>query len=478
MAGLSASSSAASSTTNKSMRAESKKNNASSASSSAASSTTNKSTRAVSKKKNASSASSSAAPSISNKSTRAATSKKCGRIYSGDSDDDVFIPPSCDEAIATPNAAVALRAKADRKFHNIGEVEARGNSAIVKATSVSSAASKVAADAKSAADKAIRETIVLIRSNPKLSCDEQNHLLKELLDGKSNTPADATTPLYILAAKAARLAALKANDSARYKIQALDKAKKAASISLAKAVKESAVAGDATIAAEEKAKMVATQTIAQALDESRAAERAAESVFESVTHHPENNVNNNEGLKDPPELANRSSIQYQMADDYFMGDSTPEPTVYEGGDCLMEDTTLKDHPEGMDDAYSTQQDNIIGDQWNRNRKKILFGGRPYKCNKVIGDPAKKGSTITKYYWCQMVLFNREGARWKPLQLPKGSLVVPKVKTDTALTYKSCKGTLRGSFSMHRGKMKHSFRAGNTNHICHNPTWVEGNTLDL
>jgi len=129
---------------------------------------------------------------------------------------------------------------------------------------------------------------------------------------------------------------------------------------------------------------------------------------------------------------------------------------------------------------STTEVDIIGDQWNLKKKKIFFGGRPYKCNKVKGDPEKKGSIITKYYSCQMVLFNGEGERWKPLQLPKGSSSVepPKKKAKTAslLTYNICKGTLHGFFSMSRGKMKHSFRAGNINHICHNPTWVEGTTF--
>jgi hypothetical protein len=131
---------------------------------------------------------------------------------------------------------------------------------------------------------------------------------------------------------------------------------------------------------------------------------------------------------------------------------------------------------------STTEVDIIGDQWNLKKKKIFFGGRPYKCNKVKGDPEKKGSIITKYYSCQMVLFNGEGERWKPLQLPKGSSSVEppkkKAKTATLLTYNICKGTLHGFFSMSRGKMKHSFRAGNINHICHNPTWVEGTTLDI
>ena len=94
---------------------------------------------------------------------------------------------------------------------------------------------------------------------------------------------------------------------------------------------------------------------------------------------------------------------------------------------------------------------IIGNQWwNLKKKKIFFGGRPYKCNKVKGGPEKKGSIITKYYSCQMVLFNREGERWKPLQLPNGSSSVEspkkKAKTDTLLTYNICKGTLHGIFS--------------------------------
>ena len=190
----------------------------------------------------------------------------------------------------------------------------------------------------------------------------------------------------------------------------------------------------------------------------------------------ENVQNKGGGLKDPPEglgLIDPPPIEYQIeVVDYIMGDSEP-----------------------MDDTSSTPVD-IIGDQWNLKKKKIFFGGHPYKCNKVRGDPEKKGSTIIKYYSCQMVLFNREGERWKPLQLPKGSFVdtmssvespkkkssvespKKKTKTDTVLTYNICKGTLHGSFSMVRGKMKHLFRAGNINHICHNPTWVKGTTLDI
>jgi hypothetical protein len=49
----------------------------------------------------------------------------------------------------------------------------------------------------------------------------------------------------------------------------------------------------------------------------------------------------------------------------------------------------------------------------------------------------------------MVLFNREGERWKPLQLPKGFLSVEspkkKAKTDTVLIYNICKGTLHGIY---------------------------------
>ena len=166
------------------------------------------------------------------------------------------------------------------------------------------------------------------------------------------------------------------------------------------------------------------------------------------------NVRNKGGLNDPP------PIEYQMA-------------AANEGDCFME---------ARGGFVENIQVDIIGDQWNLKKKKIFFGGRPYKCNKVRGGPEKKGSTITKYYSCQMVLFNREGERWKPLQLPKGSLSVEspkkKAKTDTVLTYNICNGTLHGIFSMGRGKMKHLFRAGNINHISHNPTWVEGTTLDI
>jgi hypothetical protein len=69
----------------------------------------------------------------------------------------------------------------------------------------------------------------------------------------------------------------------------------------------------------------------------------------------------------------------------------------------------------------------------------------------------------------MVLFNGEGERWKPLQLPKD---VPNIKPDTTST--RCKGTLNGTYTMVRGIMKYSFRPD----ICQNPTWVNGNTLDI
>jgi hypothetical protein len=101
-------------------------------------------------------------------------------------------------------------------------------------------------------------------------------------------------------------------------------------------------------------------------------------------------VNNiqNEGdrLKDPPELAGlkdpRPIIEYEMvAVDYFTGDLPPETIANEGGDFLMEahgglvdnvqnvGDGLKDPPEGMDYASSSPQVDIIGDQWNLNKKK-------------------------------------------------------------------------------------------------------------
>ncbi len=144
-------------------------------------------------------------------------------------------------------------------------------------------------------------------------------------------------------------------------------------------------------------------------------------------------------------------------------------------DEQVEVRTMKDHQMVGVDAHvviSPPLADVIGDQWNASRKKIVFGGILYTCNKVIGDNTKKGNAITKYYCCGMVLFNGEGERWKPLQLPKD---VPNIKPDTTST--KCKGALHGTYTMVRGVMKYSFRPGNVSHICHNPTWVHGNTLD-
>jgi hypothetical protein len=64
----------------------------------------------------------------------------------------------------------------------------------------------------------------------------------------------------------------------------------------------------------------------------------------------------------------------------------------------------------MDYVISPPLADVIGNQWNGSRKKIVFGGIPYTCNKDIGDNTKKGNAITKYYCCGMVLFNGEGER--------------------------------------------------------------------
>ncbi len=48
-------------------------------------------------------------------------------------------------------------------------------------------------------------------------------------------------------------------------------------------------------------------------------------------------------------------------------------------------------------------------QFNLRKKKIVFGGLPYKCNKVIGDPLKKNSLNTKLYQCMMVREKKVGA---------------------------------------------------------------------
>jgi hypothetical protein len=152
-----------------------------------------------------------------------------------------------------------------------------------------------------------------------------------------------------------------------------------------------------------------------------------------------------------------------------------------GGERIKKDYQMAgvdDHVEysmapPMDDGICPPLADVIGDQWNVSRKKIVFGGIPYTCNKVIGDNTKKGNTITKYYCCGMVLFNGVGEKWKPLQLPKN---ITNIKPDTTLT--KCKGTLHGTYTMVRGVMKYSFRPGNNCHICHNPTWVNGNTLDI
>jgi hypothetical protein len=72
--------------------------------------------------------------------------------------------------------------------------------------------------------------------------------------------------------------------------------------------------------------------------------------------------------------------------DDFTGDLPPETIANEGGDFLMEargglvdnvqnvGDGLKDPPEGMDYASSSPQVDIIGDQWNLNKKKLSSEG--------------------------------------------------------------------------------------------------------
>jgi len=94
---------------------------------------------------------------------------------------------------------------------------------------------------------------------------------------------------------------------------------------------------------------------------------------------------------------------------------------------------------------------ILGEQFNFSRHKIVFGGLSYKCNKVIGNPENCTSILT-YYQCSMMLPSTEGATWQPAQSSKRSTGIKKAINTNSLhiTYTKCFGTLKATVSTFRG----------------------------
>jgi hypothetical protein len=129
-----------------------------------------------------------------------------------------------------------------------------------------------------------------------------------------------------------------------------------------------------------------------------------------------------------------------------------------------------------------------GDQFNLSRKKIIFGGQSYKCNKVVGDPSKKG-TIPKHYQYSMVLEKKVGEKLKPLKLllnvmsnclassanNKKKLLVLDSK---GASYTKCHDTLKGIFSIVRCKETHQIYPLEKSHFCYNPNFVLGLIMSL
>ncbi len=124
----------------------------------------------------------------------------------------------------------------------------------------------------------------------------------------------------------------------------------------------------------------------------RAAANEGDCFMEARGGLVENVRNKGDELKDPPEglgLNDPPRIEYKIA-------------AANEGHCFMEACGglvenvrnkggLNDPPPIEYQMAVNVQVDIIGDQWNLKKKKIFFGGRPYKCNKVRGDPEKKGN---------------------------------------------------------------------------------------
>jgi hypothetical protein len=75
---------------------------------------------------------------------------------------------------------------------------------------------------------------------------------------------------------------------------------------------------------------------------------------------------------------------------------------------------------------------LNGLQFNLRKKKIVFGGLPHKCNKVIGNPLKKNSLITKLYQCMMVQKKKLVRFGNHLRIPKVHCLFRQIKQRKTL----------------------------------------------
>jgi len=120
-------------------------------------------------------------------------------------------------------AAVAARAMATTKFNAMLEAEAWGKRAIEDATAESKDASKAAAEARTAADSEIRESLRKIKASESLTREEKNLRMMLINDGRIKRTANL--PTDIAATIIAKIAADEAEEWAKTKIRALADAK-------------------------------------------------------------------------------------------------------------------------------------------------------------------------------------------------------------------------------------------------------------
>jgi hypothetical protein len=98
-----------------------------------------------------------------------------------------------------------------------------------------------------------------------------------------------------------------------------------------------------------------------------------------------------------------NNVGLMESEDGALPESEQEPA--EGGIMMVDEVFNENNSQELNSLQFTQR-----------KKKIFFGGLPYKCNKVIGDPLKKNSLINKLYQCMMV---REKS-WCDLETISGS----------------------------------------------------------
>jgi len=123
-------------------------------------------------------------------------------------------------------AAVAARAMATTKFNSMLEVDDCGRTAIKAATADHEAAIKTAAEAKTAAESAIRKTMRMIKASESLTPGEKNLRMLLINDGRIKRPS--TFPTDIAETIIAKIAAAEAEEWARTTTNALSRAKSVA----------------------------------------------------------------------------------------------------------------------------------------------------------------------------------------------------------------------------------------------------------